>query len=238
MTRETAIITGGAVRVGRAIALALAKKGYDIALHYNHSEKAAKETIEAIAALGVRATLHQAELHDSHAIAPLIDDICAAHARPSVLINNASIFERESFTETSIEMLESHWRINMMAPFLLSQAFAARCKQGVIVNMLDRYIDRYTGTYFAYLLSKKSLRDLTEMSALELGPDIRVNGVALSIVLPSGELEADYMQQQAALAPLKALPSLEQVTDTVYQLIENDALTGQILYCDAGLRLT
>lgn len=236
--KGTALVTGGAVRVGKAIVHALAAAGYDIALHYNHSEQDATETAATIHALGRKCTLFHADLGDSKQYIPLIEKVFSAHPDCNVLVNNASIFERCDFMGTTEDIFDRHMGINFKAPFFLTQTFARCTDKGVIINLLDTYVTRTTGTYFAYLLSKKALQDLTLMAARDLGPGIRVNGICPGTLLPSPAhpTQAD-VDAKAAVMPLARASTLKDVTDTLMFLVESPFLTGECIFVDSGQKV-
>ncbi|HCR85885.1 MAG TPA: hypothetical protein DIV86_04330, partial [Alphaproteobacteria bacterium] len=203
---KQAIITGGAIRVGKAISLALASAEYDIILLYNGSKKAAEETYGEIVAMGGKCFLYQCDISRHKNIKQFFDDISAEYKNIELLVNNSSIFEKNTFQESSEETFDNHFDINLKAPFFLSQFYSAYCKnnniaQGHIINILDSYIKSNSGSYFAYLLSKKALAQFTEMSALALAPQIRVNAVSIGLLLASKFWSEDMVQQKTIETP-------------------------------------
>lgn len=234
---SAALITGGARRVGREIALALAARGTDIALHYHHSQKDAEDTAKEVRAHGVRCSLLRADLNDQANYAPLIATAHEDFPKLDILINNASIFERGSLMESDGELLARHMRINFEAPFFLTQAFAKQVGAGVVVNMLDTCVTQSKHSHMPYLLSKKALLEFTKMSAVELGPRIRVNGVCPGYVLPSPGFGADYEQRLAARLPMGKIASVADVVKAVQLLVDTPSMTGQCLFVDGGEHL-
>jgi pteridine reductase len=231
---KAALITGGAIRVGKALSLAMARDGYDIALHYNNSAAAAHATAEEIRSIGVKCELIQTDLGNSQATSQLIDKAKFAFPHLCALINSASIFEKHSLANTSEDIFDRHMNINFKAPFILTQKFAEECKQGVIINILDTYITKNTGAYFAYLLSKKALYELTNMSAKNLAPNIRVNGICIGSLLASEHWsESDIIAHTNAL-PLQKTPTVDDITDALCYLTASDYLTGQCIFVDSG----
>jgi len=236
--RPAAFITGGARRIGRAIALALAGRGYDVALHYHRSRDEAQRTAEDLAAAGARCELFRCDLSDTPALDGLIGGVFEALPRCRVLVNNASIFQRGDFLDTDDDLLERHWRVNFKAPFALSQAFARRCESGQIVNLLDAKIARAHTPYFAYQITKKALEAFTDLAAKALAPRIRVNAVCPGLILAPPGAPADALEKIAARVPLKRTGSPEAVARAVLFLVENDYVTGQSVFVDGGEHLT
>jgi len=238
---SVALVTGGAVRVGKVIALSLARAGYDIALHYCSSQEEAKKTASLIEKEGRKVTLHKYDLADVSQCSALIDDVMSQHGALDVLVNNSSVIHEISFLDTPEEVFDLQMNLNYKAPFFLTQYFAKNRKSdkvGNVVNILDTYINRSAQPYFSYLLSKKVLAELTKMSARALGPVIRVNGVAPGIVLPSpGGRGEEYMAARGKKLPLASVANTDYVANAVLQLIDNPAVTGQILYIDGGEHL-
>ena len=219
----SALITGGGKRIGRAIALGLAKKGYDIALHYNTSGGEAKTLAGEIESASRRVGLFQADLGDMKQVAALAERVFDAFADLSVLVNNAAIFERAGLAETDEDIFERHFNINFKAPFFLSREFARRCRKGHIINLLDAKITDNVTSYFAYMLSKKALMSFTEMAAKALAGRIQVNGVAPGLVLPT---EGEIAEGQTG--------NEQDVVDAVIRLLENDCITGQCVFVAGG----
>ncbi len=236
---KTAVITGGAIRVGRAITLALAQAECNVYIHYNRSATPALETQQAAQAFGVRAEVYSADLHDATAVQAIMPAARAAFGQVDILINNAAIFpEEDSFTATDLALWDELFHINLRAPFLLCQAFAAQLppdRPGCIVNVLDARVRRPYPDHFAYRLSKGALWQMTEMLAHELAPHITVNGVALGAILPppgKGQNYLDTLAQERV--PLQRPGSPDIVAQNVLHLLRQDFLTGVILPIDGG----
>jgi pteridine reductase len=234
MVNKSALITGSAKRIGREIALSLAKKNIDIALHYNESESEALKLKAQIQDLGVRAEIFKGDLNQDcyeHLIASVVKEFPDLN----ILINNASIFEQTSILETTKDQLDRHFNINFQAPFFLTQSFVKMQKKGVVINFLDSRIKKTSKKYFSYLLTKKALADFTSMAAIELGPNVRVNGVAPGITPFSLDIDNDsYLKKIVDLLPLRKIAQTEDITKAVEILIDNDSLTGQTLFIDSG----
>jgi len=236
--RDAALITGAAKRIGRAIALALAERGYDIALHYNRSRDAAAAAAEEIRAKGVRCELLQANLADADAVRQLVQRAMEALPDCCVLVNNASIFERAPLAEMSEDLLDRTMAIHFRAPLVLSRAFAARRQRGSIVNILDTKIEGWFTPYFAYTLSKKALADFTLLAAKALAPGIRVNGVAPGLILPPPGESEEYLQRLAQRIPARRHGGPADIASAVLYLLDSEFVTGQVIFADGGERLT
>ncbi|WP_018624098.1 SDR family oxidoreductase [Kangiella aquimarina] len=232
--QKVAIVTGGAIRVGRAIALELARQGYAIALHYNHSRDSAEQTASDIEALGVQVKLIGANLSEPDSCADVVAE-AAELGDLSVLINSAAIFPENDTINDDL----SHWNqvmnLNLRAPLLLSQAFAAsKPQQAHIINILDARINHPAGDHLVYRLSKAGLWHLTESLARELAPDIQVNGLALGAILPPPGADADHFARMAEHIPLKRTGNPQAIADGVAFLIQQSFITGIIIPVDGG----
>ncbi len=235
--RDAVIITGGAKRVGAAMAIYFAKRNHDIALHYNHSENEAVELQKQIKTLGVNCEIFTQDLSNFSGLEQLIKNIHAKMPHCNALINNASIFERCEFMETDEALFDREFSINFKAPFFLTQYFAKYFginKNACVINVLDTDIAQNHISHFAYLLSKKSLADFIKMAALALGPNVRMNGVCPGSMLPSEENYEGYEEKTKQLVPLKLQPSLDDLSEAVFWLTEQSSITGQIINIDGG----
>ena len=184
---KTALVTGGAKRIGREIALGLAKKGANIIVHYNTSKKDAEKTINEIKKLGVESWGIKADLSNIKHVKSLIERAIAKSGKIDFLVNNASVFNKsrlETFDEK--EFLRTI-QINALAPLILSKKFSLHTKKGSILNILDSRIKGIDIGHISYFLSKKMLRDITELLAVEMAPSITVNGLAIGFILDGKE---------------------------------------------------
>jgi len=238
---KRALVTGAAVRVGRAIALELARHGVHIGLHYGRSAEAARQTQSELQALGVRAPLLQADLANAHETGALLPAAANALNGPvDILVNSAALFTKGGLAETSLEIWDREMAINLRAPFQLSQAFAAQAPQGdatdrAIINILDARGNRPAADHFAYRLSKAGLETMTKNLAVELAPAIRVNGLALGAILPPpGASEAHLQRIAAERIPLGRAGNAELVAKNVVHLLTQDFLTGVVIPLDGG----
>ncbi len=232
-----ALVTGGARRIGAAIATALARAGYDLALHGGHEVEPEAALAGAIAATGVRAEPFVADLADGEAVAALIPAVVAAFGRaPDLLVNNASRFGEDRPETASHDALIGHYAVNCAAPVLLARDAAAR-GAALIVNILDQRIAAPHGDQFSYTLGKIALAAATEILARELAPATRVCGVAPGLTLPTPDYDADRMARLTRLMPLERLADPADIADAVLYLVRAHAVTGQVLFVDGGAHL-
>ena len=234
MSKKSALITGSAKRIGKAIAIHLAENGFDIALHYNTSKAEAEDTAKEIKAKGQNCVLFKYDLSNIKDISSLISKVKQSFPSLSLLINNASIFEKKTFIETDIDFFDNNFNINFKAPFFLSQSFAKSVKEGHIINLLDTNITRDCTEYFAYNLSKKMLSEFTKMAAAEIAPDIRINAIALGRIIPPLNKEREYLGHSMDSVPLKKWGSIQNVIQSIDFLLKNDYLTGQCIFVGGG----
>lgn len=234
---KSALITGGARRLGRAISLKLAEMGYDIALHYHGA--APNSLIEEIRGLGVKCEPIKSDLSEPTAASDLVRLAVEACPGLNLLINNAAIFKRASILETTETFLSEHIQLNLLAPYRLSRDFGRLAGRGQIINIIDANAVKNNSAYGAYMLSKKGLFGLTAMAAREFAPKIRVNAIAPGLILaPAGEGDK-YMEEAAARrVPLKRRGNTDDITKALKFLIESEFITGQILFIDGGEHLT
>jgi pteridine reductase len=236
-SRRAALITGASKRLGRQIALGLARDNIDIAIHYKDSKEEALTLQKEIEILGVKAEIFYADLN-KNCYEALIKDVSLKLPHLSILINNAAIFEETAFLKTDEDKFDRHFNINLKAPFFLTQNFAKIQKEGVVVNLLDSKVVKSSKNYFSYLLTKKSLTDFTKMAARELGPNIRVNGVAPGITEFSLDIDdGEYLNNVIKSLPLKKIAKADEIFGAVKVLIDRESLTGQILFIDSGENL-
>jgi len=236
--KKAALVTGGAKRIGREIALKLASKGYCLALTYNSSLKEAEKTARAIAKLDVKCELFRVDLARERDLFGLIPAVLEKLPYLNLLINNASVFEYGSIRETSPELFDKHIATNIKAPYFLSRDFSNNVKEGQIINILDTRITSDRSTYAAYSISKKMLAEFTRMAAREFAPKIRVNAIAPGLILPPEGKSEKYLDELAENIPMRRKGSTESITGAAAFLEENNYITGQIIFCDGGEHLT
>ena len=225
------------MRLGKAMALTLADAGANLILHYNTSEAPALETQKEIEGKGVMAHLVQANLNDPQEAGAIIEKT-KEFGPLYALVNNASIFEDLSLMETALETWERHLRINLTAPFLLSQAFA-RMKgeeEGRIVNILDWRALRPNADHFPYTISKAGLAALTRSLAVALAPNITVNAIAFGAVLPPSD--GGDVSGILKNVPARRWAELDEVGETLKFLLDGPPyITGEIIHLDGGRHL-
>ncbi len=235
---RTALVTGGAKRIGSAIALALAERGWDVAIHYSTSAHDAQRTVAAIERLGRRAVALDADLADERASRDLIARAEAALSRPTCLVNNAALFEADDANTIAYALLESHMRINLAAPVVLAQALhrALTARQrGVVVNLLDQKLFNPNPDYLSYTLSKAALHAATDLLARALAPKLRVVGIAPGLTLPSADqTRADFARAHAR-TPLGRSSRPADIADAVCFVANAPAITGATIVVDGGM---
>ncbi|HPH94778.1 MAG TPA: SDR family oxidoreductase [Anaerolineaceae bacterium] len=238
LSGQTALITGGAHRVGKILALAAARAGADIILHYSRSQAEAEETGREIEQLGRKVHLLQADLSQPETARALMPRAFAI-SPPSILINSASIYETHSLADTSPEDWENTLNLNLSAPFFLTQAFARLLPEpqtGRILNILDWRALRPTADHFPYTISKAALAALTRSSAAALAPRITVNGLALGAILPPAD--GQFSPNLLKLIPANRWAGLDEVAQAAHFLLTGPAyITGEILHLDGGRHL-
>jgi NAD(P)-dependent dehydrogenase (short-subunit alcohol dehydrogenase family) len=239
---RVSLVTGGAVRVGRAIALALAERGAHVAITYRSSAGPAQTTGEELRARGVRAVAIRCDQRDPAQIRAAVQEAETALGPVDVLVNSASIFERTPVAEVTLEDWDSHVEINLRGPWLFSQAVAPGMQTrgaGVIINMLDSAADRPFPSYLPYSVSKAGLAALTKGLARALAPEVRVNGIAPGAVLWPDDYPDEAKENYLARVPLRREGTAEDVAATVVFLVEgSDYITGAIVPVDGGRGLT
>ncbi len=245
-----ALVTGGAKRLGRAMVLELAARGFDVAINYAASAEAAEALAEEVRAMGVKAAAVQADLLDDDAVAGLVPAAAQALGRPlTVLVNNASIFEHDTIETATLESWERHSRSNLKAPVFLTQAFAAQCPKGardangepvasgVVVNMIDQRVRKLTPEFMTYTLAKMGLWAFTQTAAQGLAPDIRVNGIGPGPTMQGGRQTAEHFAAQRAATILGRGASPEEICRALAFILDSPGLTGQLLCIDGGQHL-
>jgi glucose 1-dehydrogenase len=236
---KTALVTGAGVRIGRAIALALAARGCALFIHYGRSGGPAEAVRDEARALGVDAEVFGADLTDAAQVARILPAATGAFGAVDLLVNNAAIFpEEDRFETTDAALWDQLFAINLRAPFLLSQAFAAQrddTHPGVVVNVCDARTRQPGADHFAYRLTKGGLWQMTEMLAGALAPAVRVNGVALGAILPPPGRDESYILEYAKRrVPLGHPGGSAVVVDAVLYLLEQEFVTGAVLPLDGG----
>ena len=238
---RTALVTGGARRLGRHLARALADQGADIVLHYNLSSFEANATADELRSRGVKVVLIQTDLVDSFMAEDLVYRASEAMDKPlDILINNASQYGHGSAQTTSANTWDDFQNINLRAPFIMAQTMAEildENSRGDVINLNDFRSLRATSEDFAYNMSKWGLHGLTRNLALSLAPQLRVNELALGAVIPPGPASGEYKHTTREEIPIGRFVTPEEVCSAMLFLLANKAMTGQILNMDGGQNL-
>lgn len=250
MKPGAALITGGAKRLGKAMALDLAAQGWSLALHYYGSSDAAEATAEAARAAGAPSVaIAQADLTLEAEAQALLPEAASALGAPlTLLVNNASIFEHDDVRSATRESWDRHLESNLRAPFVLSQRFAEQCPppldaagepmaSGLIVNMLDQRMRKLTPHFMSYTVAKMGLWALTRTLAQALAPRIRVNGIGPGPTLANDRQSAEHFARQRASTVLERGSDPEDICAALRFLIASKAVTGQMIAVDGGQHL-
>ena len=222
----TAIVTGGAIRIGRAMALHLAGKGFDIALLFHSSSTASEDTIQRIRSNGVQCQGYPGDLRklDEEFIGKIFQDF----DNVELLVNSAANFIQENIEQTQLETLVDTLNLNLMAPYLLMREYKRKVNKGLIVNILDERVEKIVPTFAVYSVSKVALKHLTELAAVEWGESVRVNGIAPGLILPPQGAPPDYMEKENV--PTHAHGTLDDLLKALDYLIENKLVNGETLF--------
>lgn len=232
----TALVTGGAIHIGEILCLHLADKGYDIALHYNTSEKEALEVADFVRAKGVNCEIYSSDFLKTKGEG-LFKNISAEMDDISLVINCASVFEKANIVSSDLNLVEKALAVNFTAPFVLMRDFARISKKGVVINILDQSIRKSLPEHALYSVSKSALAALTKAAASEFAPNIRVAGIAPGIVLPHTKDDAIFFEKQKDNIPLQKTGTVDSVVKAVDYILCNDFVTGDILFVDGGQSL-
>jgi NAD(P)-dependent dehydrogenase (short-subunit alcohol dehydrogenase family) len=237
---RAALVTGAAQRIGRALAVELARAGFAVAVHCHRSRQPAEAVAAEITAAGSKAVVLSADLAQEHETTRLLADARSALGPLGVLVNNASVFERDEALTVTRESWDAHLETNLRAPFRLSQDLARQLpdgREGVIVNMIDQRVWNLTPHFVSYTLSKVGLWTLTQTLALAFAPRVRVNGIGPGPTLPSPRQSDAQFARQVASVPLKRAPGLDEVAGALRFILETPSLTGQMIALDGGQHL-
>ena len=237
---QVALVTGAGRRIGRAIAIGLARAGWDIAVHYRESEDEARETAREVEALGRRAALLACDLSDEAAVRALLARAIDALGPVGCVVNNASQFEYDSAADFSPALLAAHMQANVSAPILLAQALHAATpagSQACVVNLLDQKLFNMNPDYLSYTLSKAALHTATTMLAQALAPTVRVAAVAPGLTMVSGEQTEGGFEKAHQATPLGHSSTPQDIVDAVCYLAGARAVTGATLLVDGGQHL-
>ena len=239
--RGAALVTGGARRIGRVLAVAAAEAGYDVAIHVRAMDDAAEAAAGEVRAHGRKATILTCDLRKESATVALVGEAEAELGPITLLVNSASVFEQDAFSDMNRASWDLHMETNLRAPLVLAQVFARRLpaeREGLIVNVLDQRVWRPGPEFFSYTLSKAALWDATRMLAQALAPRIRVNGIGPGPTLQSIHQEPADFDAEVASTLLKRPSSPQQIGAALRYLIDAEAVTGQMIAVDSGQHLS
>ena len=225
--------------MGKAIAEHLAEKGWNIAIHFNTSEKPAEGLLNELSAKFPEQKFQsfKTNLSDIDQVITLIPKVLAAFGEIQLLVNNASVFDPGYLKLTQPDLFDEQINVNLKAPFFLIRDFANLCKSGNIINFVDTRVTSNKSNFTAYSLSKKGLWNLTQMAALELAPDIRVNAIAPGVTLAPEDKDENYLLNLAQNIPMKKPGGLDPIIKSLDFILENNHLTGQLIFADGGENL-
>jgi NAD(P)-dependent dehydrogenase (short-subunit alcohol dehydrogenase family) len=235
---QTILITGAARRIGRALALATAREGANLLLHHNRSPEAAADLQEQIQRLGRRVSIFQSDFSSPAQVQDFVEEVFSS-GQVSAVINNASIFTDHNWESTTADDWTKHQQINLLAPFLISQAFAKHLPAGIkgrIINLLDWRALRPGSDHLPYTISKAGLASLTKSLAISLAPDITVNGIALGAILPPSD--GGEVEDLVSSLPIPRWAEMEELEETLIFLLSGPSyITGEIIHLDGGRHL-
>ncbi|MGE5300790.1 MAG: SDR family oxidoreductase, partial [Acidobacteriota bacterium] len=227
---KTALVTGGAKRIGRATVLALGAEGVDIVVHDHQSLQGECEKLcGELGGFGVKSWIVPADFADPSGYQSLVGRAFEASGRLDILINNASVFSPDTLTDANFNEMVRQMQINAWAPFVLSREFARRAGEGKVVNILDTRIEGFDFKHLSYIMSKHALYLLTRMTAVEFSPHISVNSVAPGLILPPVGKDESYLEALASTVPLRRHGEPRDVTDAVLFLLKSNFITGQVI---------
>lgn len=237
ITGRNALVTGGATRVGKSLTLALAGAGANVFVHYNSSAGPAEETAADVEGLGRRSAIGSANLSDPAAGGQLIAEATAALGEISILINSASGFPGDTLADATLEGFRATLDLTLASPIFLTQAYAAALSEdvdGAVVNVTDVKTQRPYLDHFSYVIAKGGIDTFTRAAARALAPRIRVNALALGVILPPPGEDDLYAEKLAANIPMRRVGGTAPVAAAMLALVENDFITGEIVRIDGG----
>lgn len=236
--RGVALVTGAGHRLGRAFAVALAERGYEVAVHYNTSGDAARATVEIISGTGGTALAFQSDLTKPDGPQTLVDAVIRDMGSLNVLINSAAVMERTPLGEVSVEDWDRIFALNLRAPFFLAQAASGVMPDGsTIINISDLAAFETWPTYIPHAISKAGIVRMTESLARVLGPGIRVNAIAPGAVLVPDDWDAEQSERFAESTPLKRNGDAADAVGAMLYLLDAGFVTGETIVVDGGRRI-
>ena len=241
MKNKNLLITGAATRVGQAIALHFAEKGWNIGLHYFRSSSKAKKLKKTIEQNWVKVALIKADLKNAKQAEKIIALARKKLGTIDCLINNAALFEKDDITNFTTKSWNDHLNINLLAPTILTKEFAKQASKKTvsnIINIIDQRIFNLTPFFMSYTISKSGLQTLTKTMAMRLAPNIKVNAIAPGPTIKSKRQTDRHFRNQVRSTLLKKSVKVEDICNAVEFLISNNSITGQIIAVDSGQNLS
>jgi NAD(P)-dependent dehydrogenase (short-subunit alcohol dehydrogenase family) len=241
MKNKNLLITGGATRIGKEIAIHFSKKGWNIAIHYFKSSSKAKNLKKIVEENAVKAALIKADLKNTKQVEKIISVAKKKLGTIDCLINNAALFEKDDILNFTNNSWNDHLNINLRAPVILTKQFAKQAsKKNIsnIINIIDQRVFSLTPVFMSYTLSKSALYTFTKTMAMRLSPSIKVNGIAPGPTIKNKRQSIKHFNEQAKSTLLKKSVRPEDICDTVEFLINNNSITGQVVAVDSGQNLT
>ncbi len=239
--RGAALVTGGARRIGRVLAATAARAGYDVALHVRQVDDEAEAAAGEVRSHGRSAAILPCDLRKESATVALVGEVEAELGPVTLLVNSASVFEQDAFSDMNRASWDLHMETNLRAPLVLAQAFARRLpegREGLIVNILDQRVWRPGADFFSYTLSKTALWDATRMLAQALAPRIRVNAIGPGPTLQSIHQDPAAFAEEAASTLLRRPVDPSEIGAALAYLIDARSVTGQMIAADSGQHLS
>jgi pteridine reductase len=232
-----AMVTGGAIRIGRAIVRALANERCNVLVHHNKSNKEADDLVGELRDKGTQAWSIHADFTRPDDYSTLIDRAIDTAGSLDIIVNSASVFSPGTIDDIDFDDITKNFEINAWVPFVLMRDFARRMGKGKIVNILDTRFKDFDFKHIAYIMAKKMLNEFTRMAAVKYAPDITVNAVAPGVILPPPDLGDEYVEKLIPTVLLKKRGWPEDVAGAVVYLLQNDFITGQTIFVDGGRHL-
>lgn len=240
-SRGAALVTGAARRIGRVLAATAAEAGFDVAIHVRSVDDDAEAAAQDVRARGRKAAILTCDLRKEAATVALVGEAEAELGPVTLLVNSASVFEEDAFSDFNRASWDLHLETNLRAPLVLAQAFARRLpadREGLIVNLLDQRVLKPTPEFFSYSLSKAALWDATRMLAVALAPRIRVNAIGPGPTLPSIHQDAAAFEAEARSTLLGRSVPPGEIGAALRYLIDATSVTGQMIAVDSGQHLS
>ncbi|OQX28866.1 MAG: hypothetical protein B0D92_06690 [Spirochaeta sp. LUC14_002_19_P3] len=237
MNRRTALVTGSAVRIGKAIALKMASEGIDVLIHARTHSPEAETAVNAVRSMGVHSELALHDLRDSEGVGGWFEELYHRTGGIDILVNSACSYPEGRYDTLCASTLNEAMAEQLLSPLAMMRVMKHKIHPGTVVNILDSRIADRNSAHAAYHLAKRSLFTLTRDLAMEYAPSIRVNAVAPGIILPPKAHGEEWLERMASTNPLNTHGRPEDVAEAVFYLVQAPFVTGQIIYIDGGRHL-